>query len=182
MWLRRDRDSTAQSYRALFDACAAETACNAAYPDLRAEFTGLVEFLTQHPRTITVIDPATGQTTEVVIDGYKLANLVDGAMFTPGSPARIPSLVHNLATGGGTEAAMAILAQRLHPDFVSYGLEYGALCSEMVASTNWESVQAIGKKALPDFPEYGVVVGASISVDFPQLPAMAGATSQFRRE
>jgi pimeloyl-ACP methyl ester carboxylesterase len=146
-------DSTAQSYRALFDDCAAETACNAAYPDVRAEFTGLVKFLTQHPRTITVIDPATGQGTEVVIDGYKLANLVDGAMFTPGSPARIPSLVHNLATGGGTEAAMEILAQRLPPDFVGYGLEYGALCSEMVANTNWESVQAIGKKALPDFPD-----------------------------
>jgi pimeloyl-ACP methyl ester carboxylesterase len=143
---------TAQSYRALFDACAADSACNAAYPNVEAEFTELVQYLTRHPRTVAATDPATKRNIEMVIDGYKLANLVDGAMFVPGSPAKIPSLVHNLAAGDGTEAAAEILAQHLPPDFVSYGLQLGVICSEMVAETDQKTAQAIGKAALLDFP------------------------------
>jgi pimeloyl-ACP methyl ester carboxylesterase len=45
----------------LFQACAAETACNAAQPHLEKTFTGLVNKLEAEPLTTTVADPATGK-------------------------------------------------------------------------------------------------------------------------
>jgi pimeloyl-ACP methyl ester carboxylesterase len=53
----------------LFQACAAEPACNAAHPHLEETFTGLVNKLEAEPLTATVKDPATGEDMEVVIDG-----------------------------------------------------------------------------------------------------------------
>lgn len=143
----------AKSYRALFDACAADTACNAAYPNVRDEFTELVNDLTENRRTVPVTDPATGQDIGMVIDGYKLASLVDRAMSIPGSPAKVPSLVHNLASGDGTEAAAEILAQRLPPEEISYGFRLSAVCSEMVARTDRERARVADKETLPDFPD-----------------------------
>ena len=56
----------------IFQACAAEPACNAAHPRLEETFTGLVDKLEADPLTATVKDPATGEDIEVVIDGGAL--------------------------------------------------------------------------------------------------------------
>jgi pimeloyl-ACP methyl ester carboxylesterase len=53
----------------IFQACAAQAACNAAHPTLERTFTGLVNKLEAEPLTTTVRDPATGEDIEVVIDG-----------------------------------------------------------------------------------------------------------------
>src|SRR5439155_25033413 len=52
--------TAAEGYEALFEACAAETACNSAFPHVRAEFTKLVKVLNTQSRTISIIDSATG--------------------------------------------------------------------------------------------------------------------------
>src|SRR5205823_6380647 len=106
--------AAAEGYKALFDACAAETNCNDAFPNVRAEFTKLVHDLTAAPRTISTTDPASGRTAEMVIDGYRLADLVgpEGSLGNASARARIPTLVHNLATGDGKDAALALLAKQ----------------------------------------------------------------------
>ena len=74
--------NAATAYRSLFDACAEQPACARAFPELENEFHSLVTELTDEPRTITATDPATGAPVDVVVDGYRLANLVthaDGA-------------------------------------------------------------------------------------------------------
>jgi hypothetical protein len=53
----------------IFQACAAEPACNAAHPHLERTFTGLVNKLEAEPLTATVKDPATGEDIKVVIEG-----------------------------------------------------------------------------------------------------------------
>ena len=56
----------------LFQACAAETGCDAAHPRLEETFTGLVNKLEAEPPTTTVSDPATGKVVKVVLDGGAL--------------------------------------------------------------------------------------------------------------
>src|SRR5262245_46574678 len=56
----------------LFQACAAEPACNAAHPGLEKTFTELVNKLEAEPLNTTVSDPATGKVLEVVLDGGAL--------------------------------------------------------------------------------------------------------------
>jgi pimeloyl-ACP methyl ester carboxylesterase len=58
----------------IFQACAAEAACNAAHPHLEQTFTGLVNKLEAEPLTATVKDPATGEDIKVVIDGGALVD------------------------------------------------------------------------------------------------------------
>jgi pimeloyl-ACP methyl ester carboxylesterase len=48
----------------IFQACAAEPACNAAHPHLEQTFTGLVNKLEAEPLTATVKDPATAKTSK----------------------------------------------------------------------------------------------------------------------
>ena len=56
----------------IFQACAAEAACNAAHPHLEQTFTGLVNKLEAEPLTATVKDPTTGKDINGVIDGGAL--------------------------------------------------------------------------------------------------------------
>ena len=145
--------SAAQGYRAVFDACVADSACRSAFPDARAEFRTLVGQLTEHPRVVRVDDPYTGEIVDVVFDGYTLANLVVLASLTPGDLSAVPSIVHNLATGDGKEAAHTLL--RVQPPGVvtGYGLQFGVLCREQAPFTDPERVRAAAKQALPDFPD-----------------------------
>jgi pimeloyl-ACP methyl ester carboxylesterase len=162
----------AESYKAMFDACAADAACNTAYPNLQAEFTRLVNDLAENPRTISVPDPKTGQNTDVVIDGFKLASSVNYWTLIPPRLTQVPLLIHDLATGDGTQTAAAILGDVFPPLFDSYGLQWGVLCSEWVPNTSVESVKAVGKQALPDFPD-------SVLSMVPQFPWVFSDCSQW---
>src|SRR5215217_3140703 len=143
-------DWAAQSFEAIFDACAADPACGEAFPDARAEFTRMVGELSAGPIRFTV--DAGGTPADVVVDGYKLASgVVVAAAQMPGQLARIPAMIHKLATGDPTDVAQA-LAVVTPPNILSHGVMYSALCRESVARTNPEKVLA-GKQALPDFPD-----------------------------
>ncbi len=146
-------NGAAESYKAMFDACAADAACNTAYPDLRAEFTRLVNELAEKPRTISVPDPKTDKNTDVVIDGFKFASSVNYWTLIPPRLRQVPSLIHNLATGDGTQTAAAILGDVFPPLFDGYGLQWGVVCGEWATNTSPERVKAVGKQALPDFPD-----------------------------
>ena len=145
--------NAALGYRALFDGCAAEPACHAAYPNLESAFNVLVHQLDAVPRRVTVTDPATNQPIDVMIDGYTLANLVVIASLVPGSIADVPALVHNLAFGDGSAAALALLGNRPPPGLTGYGLTYGVFCREQVAFTDAAHVKTAAVAALPGFPD-----------------------------
>ena len=145
--------NAAVGYRALFDACAQDTACNSAFPELESQFHTLVDQLTDQPRTVRVTDPSTGQDIDVVFDGYTLANLVVLASLSPGDISAVPSLVDNLAAGDGTQAAAALLDARPLTGLTGYGLQFGVMCREQAPFTSPEQVQAEAKRALPDFPD-----------------------------
>ena len=105
---------------------------------------------------------AAGTPTDVVIDGYKLASgVVVAAAQTPGQLARIPAMIHKLATGDPTDVAKA-LTELVPPNILSFGLMYGVLCSESVAHTTAEKVLAVGKQALPEFPDAVLAAPAQV--------------------
>jgi pimeloyl-ACP methyl ester carboxylesterase len=143
--------AASESATAIYEACTAEPACHAAFPDGRAEYTRVINDLAANPRTVYITDPKTGQETMVVIDAYKLSYTVTFGTLI-GSPPKIPSMIHDLAVGAGKEAALEVLAGVFPPAFNSYGLEWGVVCSEMVGRTNPERVRAAGKRDLTGFP------------------------------
>jgi pimeloyl-ACP methyl ester carboxylesterase len=141
-----------ESSTAIYDACAAQPACAAAFPDGRAEYIRVINDLAANPRTVQVTDPKTDQEVTVVIDAYKLSYTVQFSTLI-GTQKNIPLLIHDLAVGNGTEAALEVLSGVFPPDFNSYGLLWGVLCREFVGRTDPERVSAAGKRTLPDFPD-----------------------------
>jgi len=169
-----------ESATAIYGACAADPACHAAFPEGRAEYTRVLDDLAANPRTIHVTDPKTGTDTAVVIDAYKLSYTVQFGTLI-GSPPKLPSMIHNLAVGDGTEAALEVLAGVFPAAFNSYGLQYGVECREMVGRTNPDRVAAAGALGFPDAPAsvtsmpsmFPWIFGDCAGWDVPAAPAQA---------
>ncbi len=108
----------------------------------------------------------------VVIDGYKLANLLVVSSLSPSDIAPLPGIIDNLARGDGSLAAQR-LATGVPPSGVtSYGLALGVFCSEHAAFTSREQVVDAGRAVLPGFPD--AVLALS-----PQAPYILGDCAQW---
>ncbi len=81
----------------LFQACAAEPACNAAHPRLEETFTGLVNKLEAEPLTTIVSDPATGEDLEVMLDGGALVDWLRNQNYAVPLLQAAPNLIDGLA-------------------------------------------------------------------------------------
>ena len=159
----QDWQSAAYGYEQLFAACAAQSVCASEFPDLAGEFSRLVNELTANPKTVSVDDPASGGRTDVVIDGYKLADLVIGGSADSTLRSELPLIIHELARGDGTRAAQALLPGHAPQGAFGYGLLYGVQCAEYVPFTSQAELVSVGQQALPDFP-------ASVLQFLPQVP------------
>ena len=144
----------AEGYQALFDGCAAQPACTAAFPDLAREFADTVNRLAASPITVAVPDGA-GATTEVNIDGYRFANLVGILVASgPATAALAPVLIHQIANGDAVAGGAALASTAIpRPGVNADGFTWSASCPDWTAGTNREDVLAKAQAALPELPE-----------------------------
>lgn len=144
--------AAAMGYRAIFDACRAQPACEAAYPGLEATFFATVNRLSAEPLVVETTNVA-GDPVTVNIDGYTFANLIVQQSYVSEPGYRtVPALIDNVANGDGQMAAAALLSREAPPGLVGYGLGTGAYCREMAAQTTPQEVARLAAQALPDFP------------------------------
>ncbi|MDT0353048.1 alpha/beta fold hydrolase [Pseudonocardia charpentierae] len=136
--------SVASALDAVFRGCTAQPACQAAYPTLRADFLALVTDLAANPRTVTTPEGT------VVVDGYKVANVLAKATTAPGAAAEIPRIVENLARGDGALAAALLLDGGAPPGFTGYGLTYGVFCREFTGAA--DDLLEGGRTVFPELP------------------------------
>ncbi len=143
----------------LFQACAAEPACNAAHPRLEETFTGLVNKLEAAPLTATVKDPATSENIEVVIDGGALIDWLRNQNYGIPMLRAAPDRIDGLAAGRpeAIEAIALDRASRAPPSrpgapALGYGLALGVSCREDYPFATPEDLAASGREAFPDYP------------------------------
>jgi pimeloyl-ACP methyl ester carboxylesterase len=146
--------NTRAGFDNLFQACAAEPACNAAHPHLERTFTGLVE-----PLTTTVSDPATGEDIKVVLDGGALVDWLRNQNYAVPMLRAAPDRIDGLAAGR-PESIEAIALDRASraPPFapgapaLGFGLTYGVTCREDYPFATPEDLAAAGREAFPHYP------------------------------
>jgi pimeloyl-ACP methyl ester carboxylesterase len=92
------RDAQAALDR-LFDQCARDSACHRAYPNLRAEYDGLVAKLAAAPLKLSLPDPRTAAATETTMTDARLFETVRRMLYAPADARRLPFLVHSAAQG-----------------------------------------------------------------------------------
>jgi pimeloyl-ACP methyl ester carboxylesterase len=151
----------------LFARCAADTACNSAYPNLRREYRQLVTRLGHNPMVIPgsklSLNPAT------------FASVLDDLIaYTPGKAA-VPRLIHLVATGQIARAAAGL--PKSAPQ--SPGLAYQLLiqCNEPWASWRPAEIKRLspGSYLAPFFRRSATVMAAACA-GFPKadVPAAIG--------
>ena len=85
--------------------CGKDPACNAAFPDLAAEWASLAEGLAGGITT-NVVDPATGQ--PVVADLLQIGPSLHQALLTEGAASQVPLAIHLAAEGRWDETVVLV--------------------------------------------------------------------------
>jgi pimeloyl-ACP methyl ester carboxylesterase len=91
----------------LFDQCRADSACDAAFPNLKTDFSTVVNRLSRGPVQLDIVDPASGAT--VKFDKAAFGGLViDAYLATPEGIAAFPKAIHGAAVGDWTAFGLVV--------------------------------------------------------------------------
>lgn len=89
-------DIVSNAYSRLFETCAADAACNEAYPDLETVFWGAVDQLNAEPASVQITDPATGTVVDWELTGDVVVALL-GNEFA--NVEVLPQVMYQVAAG-----------------------------------------------------------------------------------
>jgi len=121
----------------LFTHCAADSACNAAYPDLRARFDALLAQLAKAPARTTIANPLTGVPVEVMITREAFVQALRGQLYLPDLAVLMPLTIDHASRGNWAP----FIAQNagLEGSFVRgmyLGLLFATTCAEDLPYTS----------------------------------------------
>ncbi len=135
-------DDEARAFQALFDGCAHDPRCAAAYPQLARDFRTAVARLDARPRQLTARINGTDVTER--LDGQLLVRLISGGIYL-GEMAILPRLIHHAATGGNLTDWAQIATAGNAPDVgSSVGMSQSVLCADEAPFVNRQRARAIG--------------------------------------
>lgn len=154
----------------VFDACAADAACNAAYPDLPNVFEQTVSRLNAAPAPVGVKDPVTGGPQTLTVDGDDLVSVVSGLLGNRNTYVQVPALVTGADKGDYT-----LLAQQLQPAapdvaaannrLLSEGTFYSVECGEDAKAPTLAPALARLDALRPSLKRYAkLIVGGELGI------------------
>lgn len=141
-------DNLLRAYDALFEGCAADDACSAAFPDLEKVFFDTVDQLNETPATFQVTNPLTKETYDVLMNGGDLIAILFSYLYQSEVIPSLPEIIYDAAQGSFDLIALvqgSLLVQR---DAMSLGMELSVQCNEERAFGSLEEYEA----HLPDYP------------------------------
>jgi pimeloyl-ACP methyl ester carboxylesterase len=118
----------------IFTECAADTACQAAYPNLPQEFTTLMATLDKQPMEVNLVHPLTNQRIQLELTHDEAAQAIQFMSFSDNTIAAIPQLIHNVAANGQYNllASQYLIASYSLRQPVADGLYLSVVCAEDV--------------------------------------------------
>jgi pimeloyl-ACP methyl ester carboxylesterase len=138
-------DSVEAALGQLFNTCAADIKCNAAYPDLKTVFWELVKELNSNPVTVTTSAYPMGTVTESV-DGSTLLSVVLGSIKSTEFIETAPQTIYRVRDG---DYSTLIAAQYSLPyafDGINAGLYISMMCHEHGLAATAEELRIAGER------------------------------------
>ncbi len=126
----------------LFDDCAAEESCRAAFPDLRGDLKKVIARLKQGPVQQTIKDPKTGKPVELSIPLGAFTTTLRSMQYSPFLSVRIPLYIHRAAQGDFGPMMRMTIEDRTDPHW-NIGAYLSITCAEDVARIDPREVPAI---------------------------------------
>jgi pimeloyl-ACP methyl ester carboxylesterase len=127
----------ANAQRALdlvFQRCAADPACQAAFPKNRADFQGLMATLQRQPVEVSLAHPSTGELTQFKLTASQAATTFQMLLYSPEMTAMIPLIVHETVARADFSllAAQYLISTGDLEKSIYDGLYLAVLCAEDV--------------------------------------------------
>ena len=118
------------AFDAVVAACAAETACAREHPDLRRNFSVLLQSL---PRPVKAAHPLSGRSEDFVLSREMLLGAVRSALYVPALAAALPAAIDAAATGdfSGLIGLNATFTSRKSSRLAT-GMHLSVVCAEDV--------------------------------------------------
>jgi pimeloyl-ACP methyl ester carboxylesterase len=110
----------------MFDACAADSACNSAFPRLRDEFRQISARLSSEPVRVTV----KGYSGTVPLYRGRVAEWFRAKLYRPQSSATLPWMIHRAYLGDWSPISEGILSDADDDSDSSFGLFFSITCNE----------------------------------------------------
>ncbi len=152
-----------RSLNLMFDTCAAETACNEAFPNLRQVFFDTVAALNANPASVTLTVPAlkdvpnSGKAVPALLDGDTFISLVFQSMYATSIIPSLPQLIYEVKNGD--YSSFVQLENQFMQSWgdISQGMYNSVECNEEVSFSTVQEMQA----ALDAYPELGAAFGTA---------------------
>lgn len=136
----------------LFNACAADTACNRDYPNLEKTFYDLVARLDKTPARVAVTDANTGRTYRMNIDGETMQAFVFQSLYPTGLIPLLPRMIYEVAEGRtGTLGNIAGLF--VFEKSIANGMYFSVICAE---DSDYDPQQAAWPELRPQIAKNAV--------------------------
>jgi pimeloyl-ACP methyl ester carboxylesterase len=117
----------------LFEDCAADSACNAAFPKFREEFDAVLKQFDKGPVEVTTTNVYTRQQEHVTLTRDAFVEDIRLMLYVPNAMSSMPLLIHLAATGNfGPFVSTAFqIASQIY-GLLSQGMQLSVVCSEDV--------------------------------------------------
>jgi pimeloyl-ACP methyl ester carboxylesterase len=145
--------NAARAFDRLFERCAWDVVCNAAYPHLAERFYALVRRLEAAPAVVTVTDHRTGQREERLMVGRDVVGLIHRQLYRTEQIPLLPALIHEWADG-----SYASIAELLSPSAAvppgapefGFGMNLSVNCADMSGLGSPETMAAAVAAVRPE--------------------------------
>jgi len=146
----------------VFEGCAADAECDAAYPNLEAVLADTVLRLNDQPADAELSDPDTGDLYVTTVTGDDIMNSLSGSLYIAESIPYLPRMIYEtsedifdtydyLAAGSGAARSGAARGRQADEDYSdSEGMNYSVECREEYAFTDYDSARAYAESEVPD--------------------------------
>jgi pimeloyl-ACP methyl ester carboxylesterase len=134
----------ARVYSLLFTSCAADSSCNARYPDLESVFSADVASLNAHPATFQTQDPETNKTYTVIFTGNTFADLLFSAFYATSIIPALPEMIYQVQQNDYRIPSL-LYGPFFLDDSVSWGMYFSVECSEDLAFSTPQAVETAGQ-------------------------------------
>jgi pimeloyl-ACP methyl ester carboxylesterase len=115
----------------VFDDCAADADCHAAFPDLRGDLRKIVAQTTAKPVDVEILDPKTGEPVHVKLSRNLLGEALRYLMYVSFTGLYVPDLVHQAASGDFAPLAeFALTTRQQLVNGLGQGMYLSVTCAE----------------------------------------------------
>ena len=126
----------------LFAGCASDPSCAEAFPDLETVFFQTVARLEQNPSMISITNPLTGQSFDMLVEGTDLVEFVFTALYVTELIPLLPQLILDISQDKFDTFALLEGSFLVDLEYVSRGMHYAVQCHEEAPFSDPAAVSA----------------------------------------